>query len=90
MSDEKRIEGVDRGSEVRLCCPNEKFGFAIDGSGTFRVRCRSTRCKKPGFYTYHYFDLATGALLPDDETRPTHVPSPSSAGATQTGVTPDA
>lgn len=78
-----RVESIGTAGEVRLFCPNEKFGFAINGSGTFRVRCRSTRCKRIGFHTYHYFDLATGALLPDDPAHPIHVPVATPAGATQ-------
>lgn len=78
-----RVEQIGTASEVRLSCPNEKFGFAINGSGAFRVRCRSTRCKRIGFNTYHYFDLATGVLLPDDPAHPVHVPITTSAGATQ-------
>jgi hypothetical protein len=76
---------------VRLWCLGDKFGYVIDGGRTLRVRCRSHRCRVDGLIPFHYFDLATGALLPYDDEHPQFKPviDPTGAGATHPGDSRD-
>jgi len=47
---------------IPLRCPSNHYGYALDATGTYEVRCRSKHCRTAeGFGVIHAFDLASGS-----------------------------
>lgn len=56
-----------RKREIPIQCPSNVYGYAVDATGTFRVRCKGKFCNHArGTVVFHSFDLSTGELRTEE------------------------
>jgi hypothetical protein len=51
---------------VPIRCPSNSYGYAVDASGMFEIRCKGKFCRSDDEerpVVFHLFDLETGTIL---------------------------